>query len=164
MEVMLRCRTRRARRLLLQTRDPTMRILLLLCFVFTLVVSSSGQSESSDPYSMKAVAGALAMRSGGRKVIISVIQKHLSRLGDGVSIALLKILDQPELVDPSRVQDYLPIICDSFAAPKLISSDVDKKPKVTLFLLTYLLRNVGDARVQQEIQQTIEFVRNKTVD
>jgi hypothetical protein len=139
-----------------------MRMGLLLCLVFTLVVSSKGQQESSDPYSMKVVAGALAMRSGGRTVIISVTQKQLSRLGDGVSIALLKILDQQELIDANRVRDYLPIIRDSFAEPQLISADVDRKPKVTLFLLSYLLRNIADGQVQHEIQQTIDFVEKET--
>jgi hypothetical protein len=94
-----------------------MRMGLLFYLVFTLMASSKGQQESSDPYSMKAVAGALAMRSGGRTVIISVTQKQLSRLGDGVSIALLKILDQQELIDAHRVRDYLPSFATRLPSP-----------------------------------------------
>jgi hypothetical protein len=39
---------------------------------------------------------------------------------------------------------------------------VDRKPKVTLFLLSYLLRNIADAQVQHEIQQTIDFIEKET--
>jgi hypothetical protein len=60
------------------------------------------------------------------------------RLGDSVSIALLRILDEQELVDPKTVQTFLPLIRDSFSYPPIIALQVDKKPKVTLFLLKYL--------------------------
>jgi hypothetical protein len=110
------------------------------------------------------VAGALAMRSEGRTVIISVTQKQLARLGDGVSVAMLKILDQHELRDAQKVRDILPIIRDSFAEPQFIAVEADRKPKVTVFLLNYLLHNVSDTQVQQEIKETIEFVEKQTAN
>jgi hypothetical protein len=141
-----------------------MRIGLLLWLIFMVVAPSKGQSEGPDPYSIKAVAGALAMRSDGRSIIISVMQKQLARLGDGVSVALLKILDQHELADAQKVRDILPIIRDSFAEPQFIAVEADKKPRITVFLLNYLLQNVSDTQVLHEIQETMEFVEKQTAD
>jgi len=79
-----------------------------------------------------------------------------------VSIALLKILDEQDLTNPSIVEALLPLIRESFSYPSIISIDVNKKPSVTLFLLAYLQRNVTDSRTRQDIQQTIDFVKQKT--
>jgi len=121
------------------------------------------QSEGgADPYSVEVVRKALTLRSGGRIIIQSWNQKHLGRMGDGVSVALLKIFDERELTDPGTIRDFLPIIRDAFNQPRFISVESDKKPSITLLLLDYLRQKVVDTQTQLGIEQTIEFVKEKT--
>ena len=81
-----------------------MRIIVLLCCVFSCVISlaadSSAQSDEADPHSIAVVKNALVMRSGKTKVIRSWSQKALSPLGDSVSVALIKILRDEDLSNP----------------------------------------------------------------
>ncbi len=142
-----------------------MRLIPITCWVIlTFGALLGGQSDEpgqSDAYSISSVKTALSMRAGGRKVIFSVTQKQITKLGDGVSIALLKILDQGHLVDPQTISDFLPIIRDAFDQPQLIMTEVDRQPKVTSFLLTYLQQNFSDPAVLENIRETIEFVKSK---
>jgi hypothetical protein len=137
-------------------------LLLVCCALLTLIVSSGGQSGEADPYSLNIVKFELQMRAGGRKVIHSFSQKSLFRLGDGVSIAILKILDDSALTNPETVRDLLPIVRDAFAAPQFISIAANKTPKVTLFLLNYLRLKVSDPETQLAVQETAEFVEHQT--
>lgn len=129
----------------------------MLCF---LLVSSAGQLGDADPYSIDLVQMALKTRSQG--IIIAKAQTHVARMGDKVSIALLKSLNEEELVDPHTVKIFLAVIRDSFSEPQLIAVDIDKKPKVTLFLLKYLQRNISDGQTLQDIDDTIRFINEKT--
>jgi hypothetical protein len=92
----------------------------------------------------------------------SVVEKNIPRLGDRVSIALLKIFTGPELSNPETIRAVLPLLQQSFSEPQVISRDADKKPQVTLFLLNYLQQNAADKQTQQEIEKTIRFIREKT--
>jgi hypothetical protein len=86
-----------------------MRLLgLLSCLLVIPMMLLNGQSEGPDPYSIGVVKFELQMRSGKRKVIHGFSQKNLSRLGDGVSVAILKILDEHTLTDPETVRGFLP--------------------------------------------------------
>lgn len=141
-------------------RIAIMMFLLLVPFVAVL----SAQSGSDDPYGMDLVAFELKMNSEGRRVTHGFSQKRLIELGDRVSIALLKILNPPDLKDPEKVKGFLPIIRDSFAFPEAISVESDKRPRITLFLLDYLRKNLSDAQAQRFIQETIDFVKQKTTE
>jgi hypothetical protein len=99
------------------------------------------------------------MRADRGKFINSATQKQLHRLGDGVSIALIKILGEADLVDPKNIKSFLPMIQDAFAYPDLIARDMDKKPTVTMVLLKYLGQTVTDTETQKEIQETMAFVK-----
>jgi hypothetical protein len=136
-------------------------IVLVVASLLVLVMGVGGQS-GSDPYSLNLVSFELKMNSGGRRAVHSWSQKRLVGLGDGIGVAILKILEGPDLKNPETVRDFLPIIRDSFAQPQLISKEVDRTPKVTLFLLRYLQQGVQDSQVQQEIRQTIDFVEKQT--
>jgi hypothetical protein len=134
-------------------------ILTLSCMLWIVSSLTGGQSEEADPYSISLVQKALNARSQG--MTIAKIQTNLSRKGDLVSIALLKALNEGELTDPHVVELFLPVIRDSFSQPEIISIDADKKPKVTLFLLNFLQRNVRDSKTQRDIEETIKFVNEK---
>lgn len=141
-----------------------MRMLVILWLAtvpfISLLNAQTGGAE--DPYSLDVVSFELRINSGGQRVTHSWSQKRLVALGDGVSVALLKILEPDELKNPERVKDYAPIIRAAFNQPQSISLESNKDPKVTLFLLGYLRQNVTDSAVQELLQQTEEFVRQKT--
>src|SRR5438270_8493185 len=58
----------------------------------------------------------------------SFSEKQLSRLGDRISIALMKIYSEKELIDPQNMKRYLPLIVNAFRFPKLIAEN-DKEPR-----------------------------------
>jgi hypothetical protein len=133
----------------------------LLCGVLCSVPTSlAGQSEESDPYSIKLVQTALKTRSEG--IVIAKVQTHLARMGDRVSVALLKNLSADMLTDPTTIEGFLPVIRDAFSAPGLIATEVDKEPRVTLFFLKYVRQSISNTRTQQKIDETIQFVKLNT--
>lgn len=132
----------------------------LLCS-FLISAPLAGQAEVTDPYSIKFVEQNLhaASTTSGEWAGAG---KDFQRLGDGISIALLKILGQQDLTKPEVVKRFLPLIRQSFSYPSIISIQADKDPKVTLFLLGYLENNLSDLGVRQEVRETISFVNQKT--
>jgi hypothetical protein len=137
--------------------------LVICCAIVAITVSAQGQSsDDPDHYSVNTVRFALKLHSQSQQIIMSQTQRALARLGDGVSDALLKILTEDELTNPSMIKTFLPVVRDSFAQPENISAEVDKEPRVTLFLLKYLQLHVSDTQVLQDIQATIEVVKAKT--
>jgi len=135
-------------------------MLILLVMACSSSSRSPSQSEEFDPYSVHLLQAAMKTRSEG--LFIGTLQKHMARMGDKVSIALLKHLSESELLDPNKVEEYLPIIQDSFSQPQFIEVEIDKQPKVTMFLLKYVRRGILDSRVQQDIDNAIRFVEEKT--
>jgi hypothetical protein len=134
-------------------------MLLLWIGLVALLFSSEGGAEEVDPYSLAIVKVELELRKGGRKVIIASHQKQLLRMGDAISIALIKVLDDESLKDPQAIREFLPLIQTAFAEPKLIERETDKKPKITGVLLEYLKGCTSDSTLEREIEQTIAFTR-----
>jgi hypothetical protein len=95
-------------------------------------------------------------------MIHSWTEKELSRLGDGVSMALVNILSASDMKNKERVRDFLPLIRDAFANPQFISVEAHKKPTATLRLLDSLRQALDDPQVRQDIEKTAEFVKNRT--
>jgi hypothetical protein len=92
-----------------------------------------------------------------------VLEKQSERLGDRVSMALIKIFKGKELEDPDNIKKFLPVIRLCFLYPKLIPNRY-RKPKVTLTLLMRLeRRRVADAELKSEISSVARFVRSKHV-
>jgi hypothetical protein len=103
------------------------------------------------------------MRSGPLKAISSFSQKRLFRLGDGTAIAILKALEPSSLTDRHFVLTVLSIIQGGFAHPELISNDSDKKPSVTMLLLSYLkLSFADDLEIQKLLDETRNFIDRQT--
>jgi hypothetical protein len=132
----------------------------ILCLATLFVAASvGGQSEEADPYSINFVQKAMKLHAQG--IAFSAVEKNIPRRGDQTSIALLKILSDAQLSDSKTIEVLLPLIRQSFSDPRFISNEVDKEPKVTLFLLNHL-QDIPDARVREEVQKTIDFVKAKT--
>jgi hypothetical protein len=141
-----------------------MRITFLVFWIILVSMAYlEAQSNGPDPYSIEAVKFELQMRSEQR-IKHSWGQKRLHRLGDCTAVALLKLLDERELIDTDKIRDFLPMIRESFDQPQLIETTIDRSPRVTLFLLQSIMQNVSDTAVQNQIQDTIDFVRGKTTN
>ena len=137
-----------------------MRVFVTLCSVLlTFAIPLNGQSNEADPYSIDFVHKALSLHSQG--IYVSFVEKNIPRRGDQISIALLKIFTDNELSTPEIVRSFLPLIRQSFSQPEAISMDIDKKPRVALFLLNYLQRNISDTQTQRHIEETIKFLQEK---
>jgi hypothetical protein len=116
-----------------------MKVSFVTLSMLCLSISLPGQVEENDPYSVKFVQTTMKNRAQG--LVIAKSQTHLARIGDGASIALLKVLSDSELSDPRMIEVYLPIIRGAFSEPQFITITVDKKPCVTLFLLKHVQKN-----------------------
>ena len=137
-------------------------VALFFSAFFLSMTTLAGQVAGDDPYAIKFVRANLHTGGPPDAAEIPAVTKGFQRLGDGVAIALLKILDQQHLTDPETVKAFLPLIQKSFSYPSIISIETNKKPSVTLFLLTYLQGNISDPSLRQEVQRTIDFIERKT--
>jgi hypothetical protein len=105
----------------------------------------------NDPYEIDFVKTLLSIEPGSPEA--SIFDKYNNRLGDQISIGLIKLLDEKQLLDPATVKTYLPIISDSFVEARLISSQEDLDPKATLFLLHCLKQNLKDAELRKQVTE-----------
>ena len=76
-------------------------------------------------------------------------------LCDNVAVALLKLYSEEELKKPENIKQFLPLIRDSFP-PSLEDQWCNREPKVTIFLLHWLEREVTDREIKREIAETIK--------
>jgi hypothetical protein len=88
-------------------------------------------------------------------------EKTSARLGDRVSVALLKIFKNNELEDPDNIRRFLPIIRSAFLYPTLVPAQY-RKPKVTLPLLARLERKVTDVELKRQLSEVATFVTEQT--
>jgi hypothetical protein len=149
----------RAQKLSAKKGDNMIRVMALMCCLLVVSTLSGGVGAGeSDPDSINLVRTALSLRTGGKQIIIARHQKYLARLGDGVSVALLKILDDSSITDAAFARGVLSVIRDAFSEPQLISAESNKTPTVTVLLLDRMGKLAVNAQVQEEITQTIDFV------
>ena len=143
-------------------RMGTMKLLSqLMLVVLSCVLASAKDTLPCDPYSIDAVQRILssptAMASGFG-------EKEMSRLGDRAAIALVKIFSKEDLATPSTVRRILPIIKAAFEQPKIITYEKDRAPDFTIILLRHLSDNIRDPKLRQAIDQTTQYVNQKTAE
>jgi hypothetical protein len=136
-----------------------MRIVFCVCSLFASLLFFANQQPHADPYWLGSVRRAVTNNSIG--IDFGADDKQIPLLGDLCAVAILKTVDEPDLTEPKTVRGILLTIASSFSSPQNILIDEDKEPRVTLFLLNYLRRNVHSAELQQEIRRTIEFVKKQ---
>lgn len=135
-------------------------IFFALLFISSAVAQDKLRENAEDLYSLRLVKE--SVKNPDLALGFSVTEKHVNRLGDRVSIALLKIYDADDLKDPQNIKKYLPIVRAAFVSPLIVRLAEDRKPKVTLFLLTYLQKEVTDANLKAQISETVEYVKEQT--
>jgi hypothetical protein len=140
---------------------------VLLCSLFVAICYMGGQRQAidpcaalkTDPYSLNDVRTQLQL---GRFTDVSFVTKHIGWLGDGVSVAVLKIVGPEKLREPETCLDYLSMVRTAFEAPKIISIEANRDPKVTLFVLHYLEEKIQDKELSHKILDTETFVKTQT--
>ena len=143
-----------------------MRIVIGICCTLLFFSSAFAQDQvkeqDEDIYSIRLVKE--SVKNPGLALGFSVTEKHISWLGDQVSIALLKIYDADGLKDPQDIRNYLPIVRAAFVAPRIVRLVEDRKPKVTMFLLKYLESEVTDTKLKAQISSAIQYIGEQTVN
>lgn len=137
-----------------------MRCCLYCVIAVACAIPTWGSPAEDDPYSMKVVRELLKQPSGFSS---GFSEKQVARMGDRMSIALLKIYRENEVTRPENVRLYLPLIVESFRSRNLISSPEDRKPQVTLVLLGYLEATVTDPTLKKSIRSARAEIENETV-
>jgi hypothetical protein len=141
-------------------------ICFALLLLATLGATAYGQNQSisvqeatEDNYSIPIVTNLMKQTTG---LGSGFAEKQVNRLGDRVSIALLKILDETDFKDSQKLKSILPLIRASFLFPELIKYQEDRNPKVTLFMLQKIESDIEDAKLKSDITALIEFIKEKT--
>ncbi len=134
-------------------------LLSILCFAIPLMALPSHAQEDQDPYSIAIVRFEIRMRSGEPSARHGFSQRQLGRLGDGIAVALIKILDEQQMLDPGTLGAILPMIREAFSQPELITIKANKQPQITLLLLEHIRQKVGDRRIYDQINETTTFVK-----
>ena len=120
------------------------------------ILSFAGQSEID--YQVEQVKGLLKLPPGSS---LSISEKILNRLGDRISIALMKIYTEQELANPANLRRYLPMINEAFQSLRIVPPD-DREPRVTLVLLKLVEAQVQDPQLLGEILKTKAVVQKPT--
>lgn len=137
-----------------------MKIAILLSCLVICGSATLGQQSASDPYSVAVVKDAMDRLSSG--IIFGWDERNIPSLGDGCAIAILKIVDEPDLAQVKTVRGILRTIHLAFSRPEWIKIKEDRKPKITLFLLNYLKVKIHDPEMQSKIEETTDFVRQQS--
>jgi hypothetical protein len=136
---------------------------LLLSIWFSPVFAQAQIDESTrrdnEAYSLYDVKQLLKMPPGFSS---GASEKVNNRLGDRIGVALIRIFDEKQLADPATVRSYLPLIRSAFQIPRLISIPSDRKPNVTIFLLTWLEQQVKDPSLKHDVAALAREIKEKT--
>ena len=129
------------------------------------LVGSPQKAEECSPglvgqFYLSTVEGALKVGQEG--VAIATYDKMLAQLGDNGAMAILKLVDPKELLEPRKTKACLYVIWGAFSNPKMIAGDMNKNPRVTLFLLDYLYEKENDPELKKEIEKTKDYVETHT--
>ena len=139
-----------------------MRIVTVICCVLLLCSSAfaQGKEQGEDAYSIRLVKE--SVKNPDLALGVSFTEKHINWLGDRVSIALLKIYDSDGLKDPQNIRNYLRIVRAAFVVPRIVRIAEDKRPKVTMFLLKNLEREIIDTNLKAQISDAIKYIKEQT--
>ena len=140
-----------------------MRISVLLLLFLLPTTFGLGQEFNSndDAYSTAFVKSAVQFMKTGGSTIEAKQYWNLMRLGDAVSIAVLKNYDRDELAQRPNASAYLTVVRNSFMDRSKVHDSSDREPKVTLFILGYLEEKYSGDKF---ILARIAYLRKCTAD
>jgi len=125
-----------------------------------------GQART-DPYSLSFVKSAFESFGGKQGVFGAQIHQFnnnspgLPQLGDGVSIAALKLYGLDELVIPEKMRTYFMLVIFSFSDRKRVLEKSDEDPRITSLVLDYLQEK---EQFDLRTGRVIEYLKGCTKD
>ena len=151
---------------------------LLLCLCLGLACNSVAQGQApieSNPVNVCTISWSGQGRYGlslfrtilhmtERGQLVTFNDEAVRGSGDALSVAILKIVDKQELLNPVFIRAYLRLARTAFSQPQFIACAPDKHPDVTLFLLDYLREKVHDKDLRRQIESTKQYVLDQTKD
>ena len=121
----------------------------------------------TDPYSLSFVKSAFESFGGKQGVFGAQIHQFnnnspgLPQLGDGISIAALKLYGLDELVIPEKTRTYFTLAMFSFSDRKRVLEKSDKDPRITSLVLDYLQEKEQSS---PRTEWVIEYLKGCTKD
>ena len=134
-------------------------------FVFVCVASLALASRAQDwqackpqgDYSFDDVKAAVRRVTSSR-IYSGWDEKTFNRSGDLVAVAVLKTLDDGDMVTSEHAKDVLLILRSAFACPhRCVQVTDDRRPRITLLLLEHL-NEITRGQMQADIKEVKEFV------
>jgi len=120
------------------------------------------QQASQDPYAEKLV-GSFVSRAG-TPIILSMQEKALNRLGDRAALGLARNMGAQVPASPQELDRILSVVRMAFAVPEAINSDVDREPKATSMLLSYLSLLPLQGNAKAEVEDTRVYVSRQIAE
>jgi hypothetical protein len=138
----------------------------------SLLIGTSGASNalgqiSTDPYSLSFVKSAFETFGNQQGVWGAQIHQFnnnspaLPQLGDGVSIAALKLYGLDELLVPEKTRTYLALVVFSFSDRNRVLEKSDREPRITSLVLDYLQEKKLS---EPHTEKAIEYLKLCTKD
>jgi hypothetical protein len=94
----------------------------------------------------------------------SVVEKSIMRSGDSVGFGIARAYPRRrDLLDPDRLDRILTLIRLSFSWPRMIISEEDKSPTVTMLLLFALKQECEDIKLRQKIIDAEIYISEQLV-
>jgi hypothetical protein len=114
-----------------------------MTFCLQAQISPNNPATASDPYSVSFVNSVLQFLKNPERrphgtPDFGRYTYPLLKLGNRVSIAVLKIYDRDQLIVPENADAYLTTVRNAFSDRRAVLNPSDLDPKVTLFVLEYL--------------------------
>ncbi len=122
----------------------------------------SKRCDSSCINSVKSLISDSRLANGQSGYFSSWSEKAAHRLGDRVTVGIIKVFRKSALKKPQSIKIILPVIREAFSYPELIVREEDRTPGVSLTFLRNLEDNVQDDSLKKEISELIRFIQQKT--
>ncbi len=139
-------------------------LLILIICMGSIVSISAQQSNECDKRCLDSVRYLLSdsKLAGGQPYFSTWSEKAAHRLGDGVTVGILKIYRKRDLTKPQTIRIFLPVIRESFLYPDIIERQEDKKAEVSLTFLRELENEVKDDLLRRDISELRKLILEKT--
>jgi hypothetical protein len=91
-------------------------------------------------------------------------EKDWNRSGDLASAAIVQSLPDNQMTSPQTLREVLLVLREAFACPsRCVMAPSARQPRITLLLLEHL-QNKSSGKTQSEIEETKEFILERSVE
>lgn len=88
-------------------------------------------------------------------------QKVLGQMGDGAAVLVTKVLAGRNLT-PKTIDIVLEVLYESFADPRFVQNENDRKPRTAMLVLKYFDLTTNDVPTKKNIAEARKFLQERT--